>query len=76
MIEFFRTEIAEYLNNVEDEIYSKLTEEEIERVVDNTINNVINDGELNMVIDETISWYVSKYVYDGDLYEKYKGERV
>ena len=76
MIEFFRTEIAEYLNNVEDEIYSKLTEEEIERVVDNTINNVVNDGELNMVIDETISWYVSKYVYDGDLYEKYKGERV
>ena len=74
MIEFFRTEIAEYLNNVEDEIYSKLTEEEIERVVDNTINNVVNDGELNMVIDETISWYVSKYVYDGDLYEKYKGE--
>lgn len=74
MIEFFRTEIAEYLNNVEDEIYSKLTEEEIERVVDNTINNVINDGELNMVIDETISWYVSKYVYDGDLYEKYKEE--
>lgn len=76
MIEFFRTEIAEYLNNVEDEIYSKLTEEEIERVVDNTINNVINDGELNMVIDETISWYVSKYVYDGDLYEKYKGGRA
>ena len=74
MLEFFRTEIAEYLNNVEDEIYSKLTEEEIERVVDNTINNVVNDGELNMVIDETISWYVSKYVYDGDLYEKYKGE--
>ena len=74
MIEFFRTEIAEYLNNVEDEIYSKLTEEEIERVVDNTINNVVNDGELNMVIDETISWYVSKYVYDGDLYEKYKEE--
>ena len=74
MLEFFRTEIAEYLNNVEDEIYSKLTEEEIERVVDNTITNVVNDGELNMVIDETISWYVSKYVYDGGLYEKYKGE--
>lgn len=74
MEEFFRTEIAEFLNNTEDEIYCKLTNEEVEKVVNNTIDNITNDNEMNSVITQTIEWYVSKYIYNSELYMKYKGE--
>lgn len=74
MEEFFRTEISEFLNNTEDEIYCKLTDEEVEKVVNNTIDKIMCDNEMNNVITETISWYVSKYIYNSELYMKYKGE--
>ena len=74
MEEFFRTEIAEFINNTEDEIYCKLTDEEIERVVKDTITPIMCDNEMNSVITQTIEWYVNKYIYNSDLYMKYKGE--
>lgn len=74
MEEFFKTEIVEFINNTEDEIYCKLAEEEIERVVKDTIIPIMCDNEMNSVITQTIEWYVNKYIYNSDLYMKYKGE--
>ena len=74
MEEFFKTEIAEYINNTEDEMYCKLTDEEVNQVVNNTIDNIMNDNELNNVITQTIEWYVNHYIYNSELYTKYKGE--
>ena len=59
MKEFFRTEIAEFINNTEDELYCKLTDEEIEQVVNNTIDKIMCDNEMNNVITSTIEWYVN-----------------
>lgn len=74
MEEFFRTEIAEFINNTEDEMYCKLTDEEVEQVVNNTIDNIMNDNELNDVITQTIEWYVNHYIYNSELYDKHKEE--
>lgn len=74
MEEFFRTEIAEFLNNSEDEMYCKLTDEEIEQVVNNTINLIMCDNEMNSVVTSTIEWYVNHYIYNSELYMKYKEE--
>lgn len=62
MEEFFRNEIINYINNTESELYCKLTDEEVEQVANNTINEIMCDDEMNRVISYTIGWYVDHYI--------------
>lgn len=64
MEKFFRNEITEFINNHEDELYCKLTDEEVEQVVNNTIDEIMCDDEMNRVISYTIGWYVDHYIYN------------
>lgn len=64
MEEFFREEITNFINNTENELYCKLTDEEVEQIVDNTINDIMTDDEMNKVISYIIGWYVDHYIYN------------
>ena len=43
-------------------IYSGNCDEEVDDIVENTIDNVIEDNELNECLTSTIEWYVNKYL--------------
>ena len=72
MEDFIRDEICMFLNNTECEDYCKLNDDDIEDIVNNTIDDVMSDNELNSVITYTIKWYVDHYIYNSDLYYKVK----
>lgn len=63
MREFFMEEICEFINNTENEDYIKLSDEEIDKIAENIVDEVMCDNELNRVITDTIEWYVNHELY-------------
>ena len=63
MREFFMEEICEFINNTESEDYIKLSDEEIDKIAENIVEEVMCDNELNRVITDTIEWYVNHELY-------------
>lgn len=63
MREFFMEEICEFINNTENEDYIKLSDEEIDKIAENIVEEVMCDDELNRVITDTIEWYVNHELY-------------
>lgn len=63
MREFFMEEICEFINNTESEDYIKLSDEEIDKIAENIVDEVMCDNELNRVITDTIEWYVNHELY-------------
>lgn len=63
MREFFMEEICEFINNAESEDYIKLSDEEIDKIAENIVEEVMCDDELNRVITDTIEWYVNHELY-------------
>lgn len=72
MEDFIRDELYNFLNNTEREEYCKLNDDDIEDIVNNVIGDVCTDNELNNVITQTMEWYINRYIYNSDLYEKVK----
>ena len=54
--------IATYLNNTEEELYCKLTDEQIDEVVENIVDKVEEDTELINVLEDTIDYYAKRYI--------------
>lgn len=63
MREFFMEEICNFINNTENEDYIKLSDEEIDKIAENIVDEVMCDDELNRVITDTIEWYVNHELY-------------
>lgn len=63
MREFFMEEICNFINNTENEDYIKLSDEEIDKIAENIVDEVMCDNELNRVITDTIEWYVNHELY-------------
>ena len=62
MEDFIRDEIYNILNNYENEKYCKLTNDDIDTIVEETIEDICMDNELNSIITSTIIWYVDHYI--------------
>lgn len=63
MREFVMEEICNFINNTENEDYIKLSDEEIDKIAENIVDEVMLDNELNRVITDTIEWYVNHELY-------------
>lgn len=63
MREFVMEEICDFINNTENEDYIKLSDEEIDKIAENIVDEVMRDNELNRVITDTIEWYVNHELY-------------
>lgn len=63
MREFFMEEICNFINNTENEDYIKLSDEDIDKIAENIVDEVMCDNELNRVITDTIEWYVNHELY-------------
>lgn len=63
MREFIMEEICNFINNTENEDYIKLSDEEIDKIAENIVDEVMCDNELNRVITDTIEWYVNHELY-------------
>lgn len=63
MREFVMEEICNFINNTENEDYIKLSDEEIDKIAENIVDEVMCDNELNRVITDTIEWYVNHELY-------------
>lgn len=63
MREFIMEEICNFINNTENEDYIKLSDEEIDKIAENIVDEVMCDDELNRVITDTIEWYVNHELY-------------
>lgn len=63
MREFIMEEICNFINNTENEDYIKLSDEEIDKIAENIVDDVMLDNELNRVITDTIEWYVNHELY-------------
>lgn len=63
MREFVMEEICNFINNTENEDYIKLSDEEIDKIAENIVDDVMLDNELNRVITDTIEWYVNHELY-------------
>lgn len=63
MREFIMEEICNFINNTENEDYIKLSDEEIDKIAENIVDEVMLDNELNRVITDTIEWYVNHELY-------------
>ena len=63
MREFIMEEICDFINNTENEDYIKLSDEEIDKIAENIVDEVMLDNELNRVITDTIEWYVNHELY-------------
>lgn len=72
MRDFIIDELYNFLNNTENEMYCKLSDNDIDTVVDHVLDDVCNDNELNGVITQTMEWYINHYIYNSDLYDKVK----
>ena len=60
---FVMEEICNFINNTENEDYIKLSDEEIDKIAENIVDEVMCDNELNRVITDTIEWYVNHELY-------------
>ena len=60
--EVLKTEICDYINNVEDEVFCELTYEEVDEVAENIWGAVADDNELSNVLNSTIEWYAKHYI--------------
>lgn len=60
--EVLKTEICDYINNVEDEVFCELTDEEVDEVAENIWGAVADDNELSNVLNNTIEWYAKHYI--------------
>ncbi len=67
---FLRDDIANFINNTESETYCNLSDDDIEDIVNNTIDSIMTDNDLNNAITSTIEWYVNHYIYNSDLSKK------
>lgn len=56
-------EICNFINNTENEDYIKLTDEEIDNIAKNIVDKVLLDNDVNVVLTETIEWYVNHELY-------------
>lgn len=56
--------IATYLNNTEEELYCKLTDEQIDEVVKNIKNEVLQDKELVREFGNTVDYYAKRYIVE------------
>ena len=56
--------IATYLNNTEEELYCKLTDEQIDEVVKNIKNEVVQDKELVREFENTVDYYAKRYIVE------------
>lgn len=56
--------IATYLNNTEEELYCKLTDEQIDEVVKNIKNEVEQDKELVREFENTVDYYAKRYIVE------------
>ena len=63
MRELVMEEICNFINNTENEDYIKLSDEEIDKIAENIVDEVMCDNELNRVITDTIEWYVNHELY-------------
>lgn len=63
MREFIMEEICNFINNTENEDYIKLSDEEIDKIAENIVDEIMCDNELNRVITDTIEWYVNHELY-------------
>ena len=63
MRELILDEMCNFINNTENEDYIKLTDEELDNLVEKIVDNVLQDNELNRVLTDTIEWYVNKELY-------------
>ena len=57
-----KTEICDYINNVEDEVFCELTDEEVDEVAENIWGAVADDNELSNVLNSTIELYAKHYI--------------
>lgn len=74
MREFIMEEICNFINNTENEDYIKLSDEEIDKIAENIVDEVMLDNELNRVITDTIEWYVNHELYKDEENEDEDGE--
>lgn len=56
--------IATYLNNTEEELYCKLTDDQIDEVVKNIKNEVEQDKELVKEFENTVDYYAKRYIVE------------
>lgn len=60
--ELIKCDICDYINNVEDEQFCGLTDEEVNEIAENIWSKVADDNELNNMINSTIEWYARHYI--------------
>ena len=60
--QFLKEEICNYINNVENELYCNLSDEETNEIAENIWSKVANDNELNNEFNITMEWYINKYI--------------
>lgn len=62
--DIIKDEICNFINNTESEDYIKLTDEEIDNIAENIADKVLLDNDVNVVLTETIEWYVNHELYE------------
>lgn len=56
--------IYDYINNTESEDYIKLTDEQVDNIVENIIDKVLLDDDIYRAETQTIEYYVNKEIYN------------
>lgn len=64
--DLIKDEICDFINNTESEDYIKLSDEEIDNIAENIVDNILLDNDFNRVLTETIEWYVNHELYKED----------
>lgn len=64
--DLIKDEICNFINNTESEDYIKLSDEEIDNIAENIVDNILLDNDFNRVLTETIEWYVNHELYKED----------
>lgn len=60
--QWLKNEICDYINNVEDEEYCKLNDEQVDEIAENIWEEIADDNELNNMLNTTIEWYANHYI--------------
>lgn len=55
--------IYDYINNTESEDYIKLTDEQVDKIVENVVDRVLLDDDIYRTTQQTIEYYVNKEIY-------------
>lgn len=64
MKEFIMDEICNFIANTNNEGYQDLSSEEIDKLAEDVVDDIMLDDELNRVLNDTIEWYVNKALAD------------